>query len=236
MDNLRYLGRRVRLVSVLILALSVAVAAAYAIAGTDPPEPTDPQPETGDVDPALEGSMSVFDNPADPAPVGGGDYVSTVVKDIGPSEGAFGLNRSLARFTRSIVIRPINDDGTYDPPIAKPIHVVPGNDWVCLVGEPTGTMCAEIDEAAHGTFGWGRCGNVPDGKVAIYGLIPDLSGSATFTLASGGTQAADIQNNVLYQNFDEGDLPTRLDWTPTGGSAETMDWEFPPSTTAPVCG
>jgi hypothetical protein len=90
---------------------------------------------------------------------------------------------------------------------------------LCVSGEKVGISCMEQVDAGHG-FDAATCGSIPDGVVAVYGLVPDAAQDVRLSLANGTTLAGDVQGNYLYAEVpvtSPDELPTSVSWPTADG-------------------
>ena len=76
--------------------------------------------------------------------------------------------------------------------------------------------------------------SVPDGKIAIYGLMPDGVSSTRMQLASGEQRPVQLVNNVFYVELGASDLPQATTWEKAGRD-QSREFHFPPDVGGVVC-
>jgi hypothetical protein len=120
-------------------------------------------------------------------------------------ERRFGLNLALARRARNTSAR-------------VPAYVVPGSGTVCVAGGDVGVSCVPDDRVGQ-AFDSAVCGTVPEGKVAVYGMVPDGAADVALELRDGTRVAQDVKGNLLYATTDNpsaGTVPVAVMWSQDG--------------------
>lgn len=176
------------------------------------------------VDDRLASHLAVLDRSEGLSPT---DAAALQAVEHHAASAHFGLNDGLARRVGSGVR-------------GRPIFVVPGDGYACLRGIDVGNTCVAADFFNRGRpdVNMSQCGSIPQGEVALYGLVPNGVADLVLHRSSGPDESVTIANNAYFleTSLTSGGLPTSLSWNSPTGEPGTLDLQLPDDATTAVCG